>query len=464
MRLRLPNNLFDDLPQAYLVGGSVRDLIRGVEPVDYDIAASPPLEEFARIMANRLNGKIIKLGKERFNLCRIVSDTHRVDITPVKHNDIHRDLKSRDFTINAIACDLSTGKIIDTAGGLGDLQNHTVKMASPDAFKADPVRLIRAFRMAATLNFNIEAPTLRTIARQAAAIQQAAGERVWTELEMIMACPNSVPTIRDMANTQLLFYVIPELAELQTCGQNDYHTTDVFNHTLRAYQAMEDQLSHPNPSLSKATTHFIAEVTREKRILMKMAIMLHDTGKPASHTRDLGGKVHFYGHAAQSALLARKICQRLHMSNRQQNWIETVVRYHHRPLSLYLAQQRHPLRPKTVGRFFRQCGRCTPYILIHAIADAEGKEESPADRNIALHDLYGHLLTTYLEKTTIPAQPPVINGNDLMDIFKIPPSPLLGKILKSIEELQIAGSLTGREETLRWVSAYLDGRKRISNP
>jgi tRNA nucleotidyltransferase/poly(A) polymerase len=332
-------------------------------------------------------------------------------------------------------------------------------MASPDAFKADPVRLIRAFRMAATLNFNIEAPTLRTIAHQAAAIQQAAGERVWTELEMIMACPNSLPTIRDMANTQLLFYVIPELAELQTCGQNDYHTTDVFNHTLEAYQALERQLDRPSPSLSDAKIHFITAMTREKRIRMKMAIMLHDTGKPSTRTRDLGGEVHFYGHATKSAQIARKICHRLRMSNRQTNWIETVVRYHHRPLSLYLAQQRHPLRPKVVGRFFRQCGRCTPYILTHAIADAKGKEELAAGRNIALHDFYGHLLSTYLERAAIPATPPFIDGNDLMEIFKIPPSPLLGKILKRVEELQIAGSLTGREETLRWVSTYLDARK-----
>ncbi|MGD9222595.1 MAG: HD domain-containing protein [Desulfobacteraceae bacterium] len=459
MKLRLPDNLFDDLPQAYLVGGSVRDLIRGVEPEDYDIAVSPPPEEFARIMANRLNGKIIRLGKERFNLYRIVSDTFRVDITNLKYNDIDRDLKDRDFTINAIACDLSTGKIIDTAGGLGDLRNHAIKMVSPDAFKADPVRLIRAFRMAATLDFNIEEPTLEAITHQAAAIRQTAGERVWTELEMIMACQNSVSTIRDMASTQLLFYVIPELSELQGCSQNSYHICDAFNHTLRAYQAMERELDCPNPSLPDATIHFITEMTRQKRIRMKMATLLHDIGKPATRTRDLGGEVHFYGHATQSALMARKICQRLRMSNRQQSWIETVVRYHHRPLSLYLAQQRHPLRPKAVGRFFRQCGRFTPYILIHAIADAKGKEQLPADREIALHDFYGHLLSTCLKRAAPPLPNPVIDGNDLMEIFKIPPSPLLGKILRGVEELQIAGSLNGREETLRWVSTYLDARK-----
>jgi tRNA nucleotidyltransferase/poly(A) polymerase len=457
-KLLLPDTVFDHLPQAYLVGGAVRDLIRGVDPQDYDIAVSSSPEKFARLIAERLGGKIVKLGKDRFSLYRIVSDALDVDITALKNNNVAQDLKARDFTINAMACDLATKEVIDTTGGLRDLSRGSIRMVSPNGFKTDPVRLIRAFRFALTLNFTIEAPTLRTISQQAAEIGKSAQERVWAEFGAIMACPNSITSVREMADTTLLFAIIWELAELKGCGQNHYHAGDVFNHTMDAYHAMEKVLHQPEPSLPGTILDFIKAIEVENQIRSKMAVLLHDIGKPVSRCLDAMGNVHFYAHAVKGAGLAREICRRLHMSIRQQQWIETLIRYHQRPLSLFLAQQRHRLRPRSKGRFFRQCGQLTPYVLIHAMADAKGKKGPGAKNNAALHDFYCHLLSTYLELTSQPFPLPILNGNDIMDIFKIPPSPLLGKILNNVEELQMAGVLTKREQAIQWVSEYLDAQ------
>jgi tRNA nucleotidyltransferase/poly(A) polymerase len=456
--LRLPDNLFGRLPRAYLVGGAVRDLIRGVDPQDYDIAVSSSPEKIAHLIAERLGGKIVKLGKDQFSLYRIVSDSLEVDITALKNNDIEQDLKRRDFTINAMAYDLASKDVIDTTGGLKDLSHRRVRMVSRDAFAKDPVRLIRAFRIASNLNFTIESRTLGAICRHASQIKTSAGERVWAELGSILACPNSITAVRAMADTTLLFAILSELAELKGCRQNHYHTSDVFNHTMEAYCAMEKILHRPEPSLPGTVLNFISDIDIERRIRSKIAVLLHDIGKPSSRSLDDKGHAHFYGHAVKGAGLARNICRRLHMSIRQQQWIETVIRYHQRPLSLFLAQQRHRLRPRSMGRFFRQCGQLTPYVLIHGMADAEGKQGPGAENNEALYDFYIHLLSTYLEPISRSLPVPVVNGNDVMDIFNIPPSPLLGRILNKVKELQMAGALTEREQAIRWISKYLNAQ------
>lgn len=454
--LFLPDQIFDDMPKAYLVGGSVRDLVRGIEPLDYDIVVPSSPGKFAQELAKRLDGKIVAIGKNEFDVYRIISDTLAVDVSAMKGSEIETDLKARDFTINAMACELSSRKIIDSVGGLADLRNRKIKMITSQVFKTDPARLIRAYRMAATMNFEIEPMTLRTIGRQAGLINQTAGERIWEELKLIMACPHSFWAIKSMSESKLLFYLIPALSELLGCKQNQRHTADVFTHTLQAYNAMENLLCYPNRTLPHAVEPFVLNMTKEKQVLIKMAILLHDTGKPASRSSDDRGQIHFYGHASKSAALSKQVGKRLRMSNRYQNWIEMVVRHHQRPLSLYLAQQHHPLRPKTLGRFLRQCDRYTPFILIHSIADHLGKGRLCNRRNDPIIVFFNNLLSTYFEKSSKTPMQPLIDGNDLINSFKIKPSPLVGKILQSVEELQIAGSLKSRKQALRWVSIHFN--------
>lgn len=456
MRLLLPNNIFDSLPQAYLVGGSIRDLILGLEPLDYDLAVPSCPEKFARIMANRLNGKVIVLGKDRFKVYRVVSETLSMDITALKHNDIDADLKARDFTINALAYDLRKKEIIDRVGGLKDIQNRRVAMASRKAFQEDPLRLIRAFRMAAAMRFEIARPTFQAIAREASTICNAANERIWAELLLIMTCPSSHAAMCDMAKTKLLFFVIPELRDLQHCDQNRFHMNDVFTHTLDAYRVMECHLQDPEITYPPSAAHFIQNLPPQIQALMKMAILLHDIGKPGSRQIDAHGGIHFYGHAGKSAYLASKICKRLRLSNRQLAWVEMIIRCHQRPLALFLSQKDQQfLRPKTIGRFFRQCDHHTPYILIHSVADNMGKGTSPDHRNNRMVRFFKELLVTYIDTTSRSPKAPLINGNDLIRRFKLKPSPLLGKLLRHVAELQIAGKLKTRKKALEWVADHL---------
>ncbi len=200
-----------------------------------------------------------------------------------------------------------------------------------------------------------------------------------------------------------------------------------------------------------------------ERVEIKFALLLHDTGKPESRSVTDNGCVHFYGHAARGAVHAKRICQRLRTSNRNQDRIESIIRYHQRPLSLFLAQQASGLRPKAVGRFFRQCADLPPHILLHAIADDMGKGESQDVRDNERTLFYQDLMEKYFEATARRAGVPLINGRDLMKIFNIEPSPRLGRILKTIEELQMAGELSDRGQALQWVADYLRKKRGASD-
>ncbi len=455
MKFPFQDPIFADLPRAYLVGGSVRDIVRGAEPVDYDVVVPGPPLQFAQLMADKIHGKVITLGKDHFKVYRVVSKNFIVDVTPLKGDDIEADLKARDFTFNALAWEFSSGKIIDYLGGVKDLQAGRIKMVSAEAFIDDPARLVRAFRMAATMGFQIEPSTLQAIADRADAVRQVAGERIWAELERILVCPESLPTIRQMADSQLLQHFIPELRSTMGCTQNRHHSADVFTHTLQAYGALEALLNDPGHFNAPSTEEWLSRMPINERLEIKFAILLHDTGKPESRSVTGNGSVHFYGHAARGAAHAKRICQRLRTSNRCQDRIESIIRHHQRPLSLFLAQHASGLRPKTVGRFFRQCASLTPYILLHAIADDLGKEASGDLRDNERTLFYQDLMGKYFEAITRRAGVPLINGRDLMKRFDIEPSPRLGKILKTIEELQMAGVLNDRGQAIQWVAEYL---------
>lgn len=133
-----------------------------------------------------------------------------------------------------------------------------------------------------------------------------------------------------------------------------------------------------------------------------------------------------------------------------------MIRYHQRPLSLFLAEQANGLRPRTIGRFFRQCGDLTPHILLHAIADDMGKGEPTENLHPKRVTFYQNLMGKYFEVMAKKAGVPLINGHDLMKRFNLVPSPRLGKILKTIDELQMAGVLSDREQALNWVAEYLN--------
>lgn len=439
---------------AYLVGGTVRDLILGRTPVDYDIAVRENPAKFARRVAARHHGRTVPLGKTGHPMIRVVSKHHQFDIVPLAAATIDADLKQRDFTINAMACSLSSGRLCDPFGGARDLDEKKIRLVSDGAFRQDPVRLLRAFRLSAGLQFEIEPRTLSIVARDAPLITGSPGERIRDELLPLLAAAGSFKYIGQMAETGLLFSLIPEMNALKTCTQNHHHCDDVYHHTIKAYSYLETVLNDIDSYFPGLMQYHTAVGPEHAFRLLKWAILLHDIGKPSTRSVDAKGQIHFFGHARASAEAARRISQRFRFANREIRLVDSIIRSHMRPLSLFGHRHRDRFKTRILARFFLRCKGLTPYLLLGALADLNAKD----------HDGPNHALEDFLRQTwqdffaaftRFQKKPPLITGADLIDEFGLTPSPVFKKILNRVEESRLSGQTETRAAALGRVQAML---------
>ena len=159
--IHIDPKMFPKADGAFLVGGSIRDMLCGRSPVDYDVAVLGDPFEFARLIATRTKGRLVEIGKPGQMIIRVVSDSAIVDIAQAKDASIQKDLMARDFTINAMAYDLSARQLVDPMGARHDLNDRIIRMVAADIFKRDPVRLLRAYRIATQFGFEIESKPKR---------------------------------------------------------------------------------------------------------------------------------------------------------------------------------------------------------------------------------------------------------------------------------------------------------------
>ena len=453
------SNMFSQTKGAYIIGGSIRDLLLDRIPTDYDIAVTENPEKFAENMAKNISGHLFKMGKPGKMIIRVVSKDNIFDIASLNGSFIEEDLKKRDFTINAMAYDLSSGEIIDCLGGRGDLADKKVRMVSADVFKKDPIRLIRAYRIAACLNFEIEPQTASRISAYAKLIHNSAGERIREEIFKLLGTSKSYHYLSQMSDAGLLSAIFPDLDRLKGCLQNSHHLYDVFEHTLKAYHHLETILNHPDKILPDTCIRIRQYLDEEKTVLLKYTILLHDMGKPRAKTIDTRGKIHFYGHSRKSVDLAQKVNQKLRLSNREKRFVDFIIRNHLNPLFLFTAMQKKTLTHKGITRFFKKCGDNTPALLLHSIADIMAKRDKPNQTHKAFIRFVKEMIHIffYSFKPKIK-EPPLITGHDLIHEFGLIPSPLFKRILNLVQEEKLTNKIKSRSEALAWVRDYIDSK------
>ncbi|MDY6792325.1 MAG: HD domain-containing protein [Thermodesulfobacteriota bacterium] len=441
---------------AYLVGGSVRDILLGKSPADFDIAVLQNPQQYAEKMTQKTSGRLVRLGKPGQMIFRVITKNYIFDISSVNGSVIEDDLWARDFTINALAVDLGSGKMIDCMNGLQDLADRKIRLVSPAVFQQDPIRLIRAYRMAAAFDFNVEPQTSAKIKDNAALLQTSAGERIRAELFKILATSNSCFYFSEMATTGVLFTIFPELAGLQNCFQNRYHHFDVFTHTMKAYSHLEIILNDCHRFLPEAYGQFEPCKDILKGALLKCAILLHDIGKPSARTIDNNGHIHFYGHGKKSADLAMHIARRLKFSNHETSYIDFIIRHHIRPLFLFTAYTNKTVTQKGIARFFLTCGKNAPDLLIHTMADIKGKGNQNDERNQAFINFAREMLTYYFSYfQPEKSKAPLLTGNDLIHDLALTPSPLFKTILRRVEEARITKKICTKDEAMQFVKKFL---------
>jgi putative nucleotidyltransferase with HDIG domain len=441
---------------TFIVGGSVRDLLLGRVPADYDIACTGNPEKFAKKILAQSGGHFVRLGKSDQMIFRVISDGMIFDITPLNGASIEEDLKKRDFTVNAVAYDLCSEKIIDCLGGLKDLADKKVRMVSKKIFDKDPVRLIRAYRIAACLNFEIESETAELTAFYSKLLHNIAGERIRAELLTMLDVSSSYPYLNQMANNGILDAVFPGFGCLKGCFQNDQHQFDVFEHTMRAFGHLETLLNKPEDILPDISFSICRYIENTRPALIKCAILMHDIGKPLVKTFDSDGKRRFYGHAKKSAQMAQTIGQRLKFSNREQKFIHCIVRHHMIPLSLFTAIEKKQSIEKGIVRFFKKSSDHTPAVLLASLADTKAKQHEMTSKNnnfvTFIHKLMYEYFMSYQD---LIDKPPLITGHDLIHVFGLTPSPLFKKILDLVDDAKLIQAVKNRSEALELVKDYL---------
>jgi poly(A) polymerase len=481
--IALLRELASDRPErAYVVGGFLRDLALGFSPPDVDFALRDARDVAARF-ARATRGSFVLLhddeqGDRRLVQARVVvrgtgGAPAAYDFGELSPEGIDADLAARDFTINALAlplrqaADAEPPDLIDPFGGLRDLAAGVVRLVSPDAIARDPLRILRAFRFAATLQFEIDPETLAHLASNADKVGAPAAERTRAELLRLMSALRSVGALRMMDAAGVLTILLPELEAGRGTGQSGFHDLDVFEHGIATYAAAEDVLADLPAWFGELAPEAEAYLAQPDRIaLLKLAALLHDIAKPATRSEQPGGIVHFYEHDRIGAAMCGAIARRLRLSRRQTTMLSTLVRHHMRMLHLAHAED-HACRQAGQGdvtaraarRLRKHCGVHGVGVLLLGFADALATRgpDMPADAPDQLRRIASRLLSLWHEDDRrAKTSARLLTGHDIMAEFGVSEGPQLGRALDLVAEAQLEGVVSTREEAL----AFLQSNRR----
>jgi putative nucleotidyltransferase with HDIG domain len=457
--------------ELYLVGGAVRDLLLGRPVRDLDFAVPGRAIPLGRKLANALGADFYTLDSER-DAGRVLLDVDGkqaiLDFVALQ-GDIDADLAARDLTINAMALDLrQPDALLDPLSGAADLRAKRLRACGPRSFESDPVRVLRAVRMAAAFGMQIESETRKWLRAAAAGLTLVSAERLRDEWLRLLLAPKPAASLRALDLLGALEGSFPELVRLKGVTQSAPHIYDVWEHTLHvveklefAFAALDENYPAEGASdfasglivlrlgrfRSQLSQHLAAEMVAERprRALLLLAALLHDSGKPLTRRVEPSGRIRFFGHEAAGANLAAERGAALHLSGEEIAYLDTVVANHMRPAALTRTGQL-PSR-RAIYRYFRDTGAAGVDICLLSLADMLGKnvtEINEAEFKAHLETLRT-LLEAYYEKPEESVSPPIlINGDELMSELGLKPSRKIGEILEALREAQAMGNVTDR--------------------
>jgi len=439
------NTLIREGHQAFLVGGCVRDLLLGRQPEDYDVStdATP-----ARVIS--VFPDAVAVGAQ-FGVIIVPLDGHKVEVATFR-SDIgsadgrhpervvfssnpEQDVQRRDFTINGLLMRHDSGEILDFVGGQADLRAGIIRAIGEPArrFAEDKLRMLRAVRFSARFGFPIEPETFAAIRLHAHEIGQVSGERIREELTKLLTEGGARRGMELLNETGLLQQILPEVAAMQGVEQPpQYHPEgDVWTHTLLMLEGL--------PAGSSAT--------------LAWGVLLHDVGKPPTFrpVSETGDRIRFNGHVDVGVRMAEAILERLRFSNQDREQILALIANHMRFKDV------SRMRASTLKRFIR-LPRFDEHLALHR------RDCLSSHRHL---DAYDFVCRT-LEETPTEEMRPIrlLTGSDLQRLG-YQPGPLFSKILRSLEDAQLEGTVRSREEAIAFVAQNygetVPGKRKISS-
>ena len=413
--------------EAYLVGGSLRDILMGREVHDFDITSSAKPEEVMEVFSDF---KVIPTGLKHGTVTVLIED-EPLEITTFRsesgysdgrHPDsvsfaksVEDDLGRRDFTMNAMACRLN-GDIVDLFGGQNDIANKLIRTVgdAKERFSEDGLRILRAIRFAAVLGFEVEAGTKDAIHQMGYMIEKVSEERIVSEFNKIMLSEKPSTYLREYKDIICIF--IPELEACIGFDQkNHHHVYDVFEHTLRVVDNMPPKLN------------------------LRLAALFHDISKPICFEIGSDGEGHFYGHASKSAEMAENILRRLKYDNVTITDVCQLVKYHDHQIEN---------SDKIIKRMLRRLGEKGFFDLLDLKrADNLGQSEEFRYRQDILQELENSARRILDEKACFSIKDMAINGSDLIKLG-MAQGPEIGEVLEMLLDRVISGEIKNDRQEL----------------
>lgn len=423
--------------EAYIVGGCVRDSIMGMTPHDYDVTTSALPNETEQIFSNH---RVIETGLKHGTVT-VLSDGNPIEITTFRVDgqykdgrhpqdvtfttNIRDDLSRRDFTMNGIAYSPVHGKI-DPFGGEEDISRGLIRcIGDPDRrFGEDALRILRGLRFASVLGFEIEEETARSIRKNYPLLKNVSAERIFCELKRLLCGENVLNILLEFP--VIFSALIPQLAPTVGYDQGSrYHDSDLYTHTARAVAAAP--CDHA----------------------MRLAMLLHDIGKPSCRSTDENGECHYYGHAEKSAQIADEVLRGLKCDNATRERVCEIVRYHDIPIEL---------SEKYMRRQLAKHGERLVDIFRAHIADDSAKQPFCLERIPKWQQAITLAEKIAAETPCVSLKQLAVRGSDLREI--VPPSPEMGAVLEKLLSEVIDGRLPNeRAELMKRAREIVDTKK-----
>ncbi len=416
---------------AFWVGGCVRDFLLGREPGDYDIATAARAEQIEALFK-----RTVAVGR-KFGVMIVVESGHQFQVATfraeadyrdgrhpqhVTFGDAKADARRRDFTVNGLFYDPIAEKLHDWVGGEADLRAKIMRtIGAPDErFAEDHLRLLRAVRFAAQLDFQIESGTFAALKANASKIKTISAERIREELIKLFRPPHAARGLELLRDSGLLEHVLPEIAATVYCEQSlDYH---------------------PEGSVFEHLCLMLKHLPTDADPALPWAVLLHDVAKPVTSSRDAKtGSIHFYEHEKIGANLAETILERLRFPRKQIEAIVEAVRFH---MQFKDAPQ---MRKSTLRRLLMR--ETFPLELELHRLDCLGSH--------GRLDIYDFLVAQARELQQQPEiRPPLLTGDDLLALG-MKPGPAMGALLSEIREKQLQDDLKTKAEARKWVKTRI---------
>ena len=414
---------------AYLVGGSLRDLVLGRQPFDWDLATSARPEQLLEtfpgaVYENRFGTVAVRRDGEVFEITTFRTDHDYADFRRPHHvefgDTIELDLARRDFTVNAMAWGARAGEpaaFMDPYGGMLDIRARVLRAVGEprERFEEDALRMIRAVRLAATLEFGVEAATLAGIQARAQLAAHLSGERIAAELDKLLGAPEPSVGLRLLSDTGLLTQISADLAAQRGIPQNKVPGEDLWDHTLRSVDAAS-----------------------AARPIVRLAALLHDIGKPSTFADG-----HFLGHEVAGAELAGALLDRLHEPRAVRHRIVELVRQH---MFSYEANWSDAAVRRFIAKLATSGEGALDELLELRAADNVGSGlAATAGR---LDELRARIAAELAAEVVLDRSGLALDGTDLMAELGLGQGPLLGRILDELLERVIADPALNDRPTL----------------